>query len=48
MKLSKVVKNIKILIWHMVDEMVKKNGVGQSFIFHAIIPAHYTFKWKFY
>ena len=27
----------KILIWHMVGEMVK-NRVGQGFIFHVIIP----------
>ena len=25
-----------------------KNGVGQGFISHAIIPALYTFWWKFY
>ena len=24
-----------------------KNGVGQSFIFHAVIPAHYSFDEKF-
>ena len=33
---------MKVLIWHMVGEMVKK-WVGQDFIFHAIIPAQYTF-----
>ena len=43
MKLSKMGKNveIKILNWHMTDEMVKK-WVGQGFIFHVIIPEHYT------
>ena len=30
------------LIWYMVGEMVK-NRVGQSCIFHVIIPAHHTF-----
>ena len=24
-----------------------KNRVGQGCIFHIIIPAHYTFYWKF-
>ena len=33
---------IKILRWHIVSEIVK-NGVGQGFIFHAIILADYTY-----
>ena len=33
---------IKILIWHMLEEIVK-NPVEQGFIFHAITPANYTF-----
>ena len=33
---------IKILIWYIVCEMVKK-WLGQGFIFHAIIPACYTY-----
>ena len=33
---------IKILIWHMSEEIVK-NPVEQGFIFHAITPANYTF-----
>ena len=39
MKLFKIGKDveIKILIWHMVGEMVTK------FTFHANIPAHNTF-----
>ena len=39
MKLFKIGKDveIKILIWHMVGEMVTK------FIFHESIPAHNTF-----
>ena len=40
-KMGKIVK-IKILFYHMLDEMVKKNGVGQGFMFYAIIPANYT------
>ena len=40
-KLGKSV-NIKILIWYMVGKWLQ-NGVGQGFIFHAIIPAHNTF-----
>ena len=41
MKLFKIGKNvrIKILIWHMVGEMVKKWG---RFYFHVFIPAFYT------
>ena len=37
---------MKSLIWCMVCEwlkMDKGNGKGQGFIFHGIIPAHYTF-----
>ena len=42
MKRFKIGKNerLKILIGHIVGEMVK---IGQGFIFHAIIPTHYTF-----
>ena len=32
----------KDLVWHIVGEMVK-NKVGKGYIFHVIIPAHYTF-----
>ena len=41
MKLFEMEKNIKIkiLIWHMVSEMVKK-WLRQGFIIHAINPAH--------
>ena len=31
----------------MLGEMVK-NSVGQGFLFHAIIPTHNTFCWKYY
>ena len=33
--------SIKILIWHMVCQMVKK--IGQAFIFHVTISAHHSF-----
>ena len=38
---------IKILIWHVVVKCLK-NGIGQGFNFHVIIPAHSAFYLKFY
>ena len=45
MKLFKIGKNvrIKILIWHMAGEIIKKQGSAR-FFFHVIISAHCTFK----
>ena len=33
---------MKIFIWNMLGGRLK-NGVGQGFILHAIIPANYNF-----
>ena len=41
-KMTKKKCKEKDLTWHMVGEIVK-NRVGQSCIFHVIIPAHHTF-----
>ena len=49
MELFKMGKNVRATIsFGMWWVKWLKSRVGQGFIFHVIITAHYTFWWKFY